>query len=129
MQLVDRVDFLGGMPPQQIRSACAGAHIFVIPQDSDYFFSPLKLYEAMAMGLPVVTSSLKLFQTYRDAGLVHSIPGRGPESLAMGIREVAENPLFAQELRERGLKEAEQRSWLRRAENVLRFIADLRRES
>lgn len=126
MQLAGRVDFRGAVAPHELRAACDGAHIFVIPQQSGFYFSPLKLYEAMAMGLPVVTTPLPLFAPHIEADLVHGAPDCGPGGLARAITELAAAPEFARRLREGGIREAAQRTWQKRAETILDFIRGVR---
>lgn len=55
-----RVEFAGAVPPQQIPSLLARMDIAVAPygQLTDFYFSPLKIYEYMAAGLPTVTSDV-----------------------------------------------------------------------
>jgi glycosyltransferase involved in cell wall biosynthesis len=124
--IVDRVDFLGTLAQRDVRAACAGAHIFVLPQQSDFFFSPLKLYEALALGLPVLATPLAVFAAYAGSGLTHSAPDRTPAGLAAGIRELASDPGRALRLREQGLREALSRTWLHRARTILSFVDALR---
>lgn len=120
-----RVEFTGALPPQELWTACAGSHIFVIPQQSEFYLSPLKLNEAMALGLPVLATPLSVFRRGIEAGQVSGAPGAGPEGLARGIAGLAGNPVLANALRERGLAEAAGHTWRRRAENVLDFIKNL----
>lgn len=55
------VEFTGAVPPDDIPAALAGCAIGVAPypaldDDAEHYFSPLKIYEYCAAGLPVVAS-------------------------------------------------------------------------
>lgn len=121
--LGDRVTFAGAVPQREVRAQCAGAHIFVIPQQSDFFFSPLKLYEAFALGLPVVLTPLALFDEQRRKGLVHTAKSGTAEGLADAIAELVRTPDLARTLRDKAMTEAGEHTWRHRAERVLGFMA------
>ncbi|MDO5534194.1 MAG: glycosyltransferase family 4 protein [Propionibacteriaceae bacterium] len=58
-----RVDFRGAVPPAAMPAALAGSAIGVAPypvmdSEADQYFSPLKIYEYLAAGLPVVASAV-----------------------------------------------------------------------
>ncbi|WP_082928843.1 glycosyltransferase [Rhizobium bangladeshense] len=56
----DRIQFHGGLPHQEIKRLLDEAHIFVLPSvtaaDGDMEGIPVSIMEAMAMGLPVVST-------------------------------------------------------------------------
>jgi glycosyltransferase involved in cell wall biosynthesis len=54
------VHFTGAVTPEQIPGMLASMNVAVAPYPhrSDFYFSPLKVYEYMAAGLPVITSSI-----------------------------------------------------------------------
>ncbi len=58
--LLDRVEFVGAVPADTVPGQLAGADVGVAPYPDlpDFYFSPLKVYEYMATGLPVVVSQL-----------------------------------------------------------------------
>lgn len=120
-----RVEFAGSVPQKDMRAACAGAQLFVVPQQSRFFFSPLKLYEALALGLPVVVTPLPVFSSEIRAGCVHPSRDATPAGLARSIAELAGQPDQARSLRVQGLHEAAGRTWERRAASILEFAASL----
>lgn len=120
-----RVVFTGALPQKDIRAACLGAHISVIPQQSEFFFSPLKLYEGLALGLPVVMTPLSVFRAHTEAGLVHTAPDKSPSGLAKALTRLAQSPEAAHALRENGLKKARSHTWQERAKTVLEFMRTL----
>ena len=123
--LSDRVTFTGALPQNKIREACMGAHIFVIPQQSSFFFSPLKLYEAMALGLPIVCTPLSIFTPYIASECVLTAADATAAGLAQAITSLAGQPGQAEALRQKGLAEAAGHSWTQRAATVMDFIASL----
>ncbi|SBV90916.1 hypothetical protein KL86DPRO_10108 [uncultured delta proteobacterium] len=121
-----RISFTGTLPQKDAAKAVAGAHIFVIPQeDGGVFFSPLKLYEALALGVPVLTTPLGVFAEQEAAGLVAAAPGTGPEDIAEGVMRLVRDGEKARSLREKGLAAAKTATWQARAERILAFCAGL----
>ncbi len=57
--LADRVRFRGAVAPEEVPEILAGMDIAVAPYPpGDHYFSPLKVYEYLAAGLPVVASAI-----------------------------------------------------------------------
>jgi glycosyltransferase involved in cell wall biosynthesis len=125
LNLGRRVEFFGAVPQHEVAEACKGAHIFVVPQQSNFFFSPLKLYEAIAMGLPAIVTPLAIFKPYIDAKVVLGAPDSSPAGLASAIAQLAARPKLAHLLRERALGEAVEHTWDKRAQKIADFIDDL----
>lgn len=125
LHIHSRIEFIGAVPQKAVRAACAGAHVFVIPQQSAFFFSPLKLYEAMALGLPVLCTPLPVFSHCITGGTALAAPGTEPAALAQAVSDLAGHPRLAQSLREKGLAEAAAHTWERRARAVLEFMSSI----
>jgi glycosyltransferase involved in cell wall biosynthesis len=93
------------------------------------YTSPLKLFEYMAMGKPVVAANLPamrdVLQHGRNALLAE--PG-SPQSFAACIRDLIGNPPLGRALGEQARSDARGYGWTRRAEQLGAFIgAVLRR--
>src|SRR5688572_17486018 len=58
--LESRVHFTGAVPPESVPELLASMDVAVAPYPllSNFYFSPLKLYEYMAAGLPIVASRI-----------------------------------------------------------------------
>jgi glycosyltransferase involved in cell wall biosynthesis len=120
----ERIRFTGAVPQTGVRAACAGARIAVIPQQTGRtFLSPIKLYEYLALGLPVLCTPLEIFRDYRD--LLHEAPDSGARGIAAAALELAQNPALAEGLRLRGLRAAAGHTWQARAERILAFADSL----
>lgn len=110
------VDFRGAIPPAEVPAHLAGSAIGVAPYpelggSSQQYFSPLKVYEYLAAGLPVVASGVgQLPQILADLGTL--VPPSNPDALAQAIDELAADPGLRAERGRRGREQAELRhSW------------------
>lgn len=90
--------------------------------------APLKLFESMACGVPVVASDLPgLRETVTDAGCGLLVTPGDPVALANAVRRLVENPEAAQVMGSRGRDSAErQHSWQRRADDTDALLFSLR---
>lgn len=119
-----RILFTGEVAQREVRTACAGAHIAIIPQQQGKgFFSPLKLYESLALGLPVLVTPLDIFSPQQDT--VFTAPDLSAEGLAAGIMQLAANESLARSLREKGLQIAESATWTARAKRITEWLKAL----
>ena len=68
--VADRVDLVGAVAAEDIPAELATMDVAVAPypQLDDFYFSPLKLYEYLAAGLPVVASDIGPCSQVLDAG-------------------------------------------------------------
>jgi glycosyltransferase involved in cell wall biosynthesis len=116
LALTDGVDFLGPVPPEELRPLYCGAEVLVLPSLYEGFGLPP--LEAMACGTPVVVSSAgALPEVVGDAGVV--VNPEDPDELAEALGWVLGNPAFQAELARRGLRRAAEFSWERAARETL----------
>lgn len=108
-----KVDFRGAIAPSEMPDHLAGSAIGVAPypdlggSDSQYF-SPLKVYEYLAAGLPVVASSVgQLPEILHDCGVL--VPPSAPAALAAAVDELVVDPARRRELRATARRVAEER--------------------
>jgi glycosyltransferase involved in cell wall biosynthesis len=96
----DRVILLGTQPPTRTPAFLAMADLVVLPQKrarAAVGQMPMKLYEAMAMGLPVVSTAMSdIPQLLEGAGLV--VAPEDPHGLAEAIAQLLDHPSEAQKL-------------------------------
>lgn len=118
------VDFRGAVAPDAIMAHLGGTAIAVacypaVPDESRHYFSPLKVYEYLAAGLPVVASSVGQIPRILD-GLGTLVPPSSPDALAAALDALARDPRRRAELGRRGRRRAEERhSWSRVVDTIL----------
>jgi glycosyltransferase involved in cell wall biosynthesis len=118
-----RVTFEGLLPPSAVPHALVRADVLALPNPasaiSTHSTSPLKLFEYMAAGKPIVASNLpairEVLTDERNALLV--TPG-DPEALAAGIRRLADDAGLRGRLADAALAAVAEYSWDRRAERL-----------
>jgi glycosyltransferase involved in cell wall biosynthesis len=118
-----RIQFTGLLPPQDVAGAIAAADILVLPNTatevSARYTSPLKLFEYLAAGRPIVASRLPALTEVLEDGVNALLVAPGdPAALAEAIRRLAGDPALALRLAARAFDDAEQYSWARRAERL-----------
>lgn len=93
--------------------------------DDDFYFSPLKLLEAMACGVPVVVPDLgDLTDWVTDdvEGLV--VPAGDEEAVVAALRALADDPTRRRRLGDAGRVRAAAHTWARFAESVLELARE-----
>lgn len=92
------VEFTGALPPEAVPAALARMHAGTAPYSAAqaFYFSPLKLYEYMAAGLPVVASDVgDLAGILGAAGAGVAVPPDRAELLARALADLAADPARA----------------------------------
>lgn len=90
------VDFAGALAPEDMPASIAGSAIGVAPypapeESADHYFSPLKVYEYLAAGLPVIATSIgQIPAIIEGAGTL--VPGSDAAALARAIDDLAADP-------------------------------------
>ncbi len=109
----------------EVRRIIATAGLFVLPcrraADGDMDGLPVVLVEAMAAGVPVVTTSISGMPELVDAEVGWVVPPDDPDALLAAVREALANP---EERRRRGA--AGRRRVLERGYTVPRLVAAMR---
>ena len=132
----DRFHFLGSVPHVEMPGLLALAGAGVAPfntaahpalRAAGFFWSPLKIYEYMAAGLPVITPAIPpLDTTIREGIEGASYPEGDIRALAAAIRRVLEAPERAhmgQRARERVVRDF---SWQRHCQELERILVEIR---
>jgi glycosyltransferase involved in cell wall biosynthesis len=127
----DRVTMAGLVAPGEVAAHLARADVLVLPNTStsisERYTSPLKLFEYMAAGRPVVVSDLPAIREVVSHGeSAWVVPPGDPVALANGIAHVLGNESLARELARAAWHEAAHYSWARRAERLEALFEEMR---
>ena len=113
----------------EIPTYLAAADVGVVPNRktpriSSHYTSPLKVFEAMAAGLPLVLSDLPSLRDAvgeSEAGLF--VEPEDPAALGRGIMQLLKGPAARQDMARRAQLAVESHTWEARAQRILAFMA------
>ena len=119
----DRVDFRGMVPVADVQTALAAADVLVLPTTStasaDRYTSPLKLFEYLAVGRPIVASDLQATrEVLEDGRNAILVAPSNADALAAGIRRAATDASLAARIARTAFDDAAGYTWEHRAERV-----------
>ncbi len=104
LNLGTRVTFLGSIPEEQKAALYQRADLFVLPAVNRAEAFGIVLLEAMASGLPCITSELgtgtSFVVQHDDTGIV--VPPSQPAALATAINRLSQNPALGRAMGNRG---------------------------
>ncbi|HKY32624.1 MAG TPA: glycosyltransferase family 4 protein [Candidatus Polarisedimenticolia bacterium] len=128
-----RLEILPAVPPSEVWPLYARARVGVIPLpgrgsiEARQFTSPLKLFEMMASGLPIVASRLPSLEEYltdeREALLV---PPDDPQALGAAVARLLRDEGLRLALGSAGRARAAEFSWDARGSKLVAFAGQLR---
>jgi glycosyltransferase involved in cell wall biosynthesis len=115
-----RVTFTGLLAPGEARRRLQDAHVLVLPNPrsaiSTEFTSPLKLFEYMASGRPIVASDLpSIREVLTDGYNALLVEAGNPQALIDGVRRIKEDTALAERLATQALEDVHGFTWERRA--------------
>lgn len=118
---------LGSQPHRRIPSYLQAADVLVLPNSgreavSRLYTSPLKLFEYMAAGRPIVASDLPSLREVLNERNAVLVPPDDPAALAAGIAQVLADSALARCLSRQALHDVQNYTWAKRAERILQFI-------
>lgn len=124
----DRIHFLGKVAPPDRFDLIDQCDICLLPLRSTSigarFTSPLKLFEYMGMGKPVVASALpSIREVIRHGENGWLCEPESPSALAEAVRQLVTNPACAKLIGKRAAQDALGYGWVRRAEHALDVMA------
>lgn len=127
--LDDRVDFTGAVPLDTIPLALAGLDVAVAPYPplENFYYSPLKIFEYMAAGLPIVASAIgqicEVLEHERTALLV---PPGDRDALVAALTRLRQDAALRQRLGRAARDEAFARhTWQARLVTLKAIVAEL----
>jgi glycosyltransferase involved in cell wall biosynthesis len=123
LRLEDRVTITGLVPPGRVAMELARASVLVLPNTasaiSERYTSPLKLFEYLTMGRPIVASDLASIRevlTHRETALL--VPPGDERALASALVELRDQPAVASSLGAAASALSSRYSWDARAERL-----------
>lgn len=126
----DRIEFTGQVPPAEVRTRLAAADVLVLPnrrsQISSHYTSPLKLFEYLALGKPIVASDLPALREILTPGVTAElVEPDDAAALAEALSRVVGAPAYAAALGEHARQLAAEFSWDKRAERLEAIFTSL----
>ncbi|MDQ1632950.1 MAG: hypothetical protein QOC80_2922 [Frankiaceae bacterium] len=128
LQVADRIRWLGQLDHDRVPVFLSALDVAIAPYPMlpDFSFSPLKVYEYLAAGLPIVASDVgTLSRLLSDRASCRLVPPSDPAALAWGVADLLANlpsaraaavPARAEALRDH--------SWRRRAEQLTQLFSE-----
>lgn len=123
------ITFYGPVPTKLVPDALAACDVCVYPapQPKKAFFrrdtSPLKLFEYLAAGKPVVCADIPPVRDVLDKTMVRFVHAGSISSLAGGIRDVLEHPDDAKKRTKKGLAVIKKHTWEKRMKRIIDAIS------
>jgi glycosyltransferase involved in cell wall biosynthesis len=123
------VTFTGFLPPSRVAPYLAASDVLVLPTTADLpyasYTSPLKLFEYMASGRPIVASDLPVLrEVLRHEENALLFPPGDAEALAAAVERLWSDQALAQRLARSAQADAEQFDWTKRADRILARLRD-----
>jgi len=123
----DRLRFVDRVPntevPYWIRAFDVALAPFPWVDHYAYFMSPLKLFEYMAAGVPILATDLpSIREVLRHGENAWLVPPGDPKALTEGIRHLLENSDLAERLARQAKEDVRQYTWKRRAAVILQHV-------
>jgi glycosyltransferase involved in cell wall biosynthesis len=116
------VRYLGQIPAAMVGPLLRAAAVFVLPSSHEGFGLPV--VEAMACGTPVIASDRGALPEVAG-NAAHLLSDLGAASIAVALREVLTDGTAAEELRARGLANAQRFTWSESARRHLEIFTGL----
>ncbi|OGZ24848.1 MAG: hypothetical protein A2896_01635 [Candidatus Nealsonbacteria bacterium RIFCSPLOWO2_01_FULL_43_32] len=122
-----KINVVGHRPHSEIPFWLKSADVLVLPnsgQDeiSQYWTSPMKLFEYMAAGRPIVASGLPSIREILNEENAVLVAPDNPQALAQGIKETLQNSEFSDKISNRAFQDVQQYTWQKRVEKILKGL-------
>ena len=129
LEVASRVEFLGHVMPVNRFKVIAQADICLLPLSDtsigSRYTSPLKLFEYMALGKPIVSADVPAIRSVLTSGVsALLVPPGDVDALAAAVRKLMGQPAMAAQLGGQARQLAQQYSWQARAAKLLQLAGD-----
>lgn len=117
----------GWKPHETIPTYLRAADVLILPNSGKYaisklYTSPMKLFEYMASGVPIVASKLPSIEEVLSDKNAVLVEADNPQALSQAIELIFEAPSVAEERALRAKEDVKMYSWKNRAHAILTFI-------
>lgn len=121
------IRILGRVESFAVPKYLKAADVLVLPNSasrkiSTHYTSPMKLFEYMAAGKPIVASALPSIKEVLNESNAVLVDPDDSKELAEGIKKVIEDKELVQSLGTQALRDVQNYTWQKRAQNILNFI-------
>ncbi|MBA3946467.1 MAG: glycosyltransferase [Herpetosiphonaceae bacterium] len=122
--LLTQLLLTGPQPQTEVAHYLAAADLLVIPDTvTDVTASPLKLFEYMAMGRPIITVDLPALREVINEQAARFVRRGSITELAAALRELAADPDHREAMGHAARRQAQAWTYTRRAERILAVAA------
>lgn len=126
LKIENDVIFVGQVPHKLVPSYLKSFDVLAMPfpynQHYAYYMSPIKLFEYMASGRPIIASDLpSLREVLNENNCLFAKPDN-PSDFADKIKNTLENSDLAQKVSKTALADVKNYTWQKRAESILNFL-------
>jgi len=126
----ENVRLLGFVPPSRIPQYLAVADVLVLPSTPSLSYaaytSPLKLFEYMSSGKPIIASDLPVLQEilHHDRNAV-IYPAHDPKALAEAVARLNHDRSLAERIAAQALHDVGEYTWAKRATRILGHMSSV----
>lgn len=126
-ETLHNVQFVGHVPKVKIPQYVTAADVLLLPNipvsvESSHYTSPMKLFEYMASGVPVVASDLpSIREILNEENSVLVAPGDAP-ALREAIQGLRGNHKKSMSIAAQAKKDVQEYAWEKRAKRILSFV-------
>jgi len=118
--------FLGRKNHELIPSYLKAADLLLLPLSNELYYwkysSPLKLFEYMASGTPILASRIGALTEVLDENNCFLFESGNEKEIISKIKEIKVNKIEADKKSEKALLDVEKYSWVKRTEKIINFL-------
>jgi len=126
-QHLNNILILGHKPYSEIPYYLKAANVLILPNSakeeiSQYWTSPMKMFEYMTSQRPIVASDLPSLREILSENNAILVEPDNPRKLAQGIAKVMKNPDFFDRISKQAYQDVQGYSWSKRAQKIIDFL-------